>query len=342
MLKTKTRPLGQFSDFVVEDLPALLANDHAAIPSKVQEILANLIDDNRLAEAYSSNRELALMDLKFAEAAILFTSDSEQSSRVPEILSNSVDWFCAGIDIPALQYHELIEINPEADLRTFTQGEARETEILFYRSHWMIEQRLRRIIKACEEYLEEPNAQSSIFTSYQDLFDFGPVGTLMSKLHGMDNKHFKAFREYLMPPRPVRGFDGPSGAYSWRIPFLEFLIWGKSLPEIYKDKIKNNLKYYSQEGRDHFEKVIPSWDSAQGLCDYGDDLNANAVVHTCIRFMKPFRMEHYRAADTQLPKEMRDQAPGTSGEEKPGLFLRNRIRSMKELYEDYSADHPLQ
>lgn len=341
MFESKTRPLWQFSNFVVEVLPELLVEDPASIPSQAKKVLESL-EPGLETQAYEQNRELALLDLKMVESAIIQTAPEGETNPVPPILTKTVDWFCNETDIPALQYHELIEVNPKTDMRTFSRGENRESEIMFYKSHRLVEERLARIIPACEEYLLDPADRSVLLANYESLFDFSVVGQIMANLIQMHKGHFQGFRTYLMQPRPVRGFDGPSGAYSWRMPFLETLVWGKSLPENYVTKIGTNQIYYSQDGREKFAKILPRLNSADCISNHFDDLNANAVVHSCIRFMKPFRKEHYRAADTHLKEEMRDKAPGTSGEEKPGSFLRNRITDMRELYAQYEKAHPWQ
>lgn len=342
MFESKTRPLWRFSDFVVEELPLLLVEDQAGITSKVQEILSSL-EPELLREAFQENRELSLLDLKMAESAIIRTSDLTKPSRVPKVLTETVDWFCGnGMNIPGLQYHELVEVNPENDMRTFSSGEIRESEILFYNSHRTIERRLEWIYKNCEEFLSSPKLGQNFLAGHESMFDFRPIAQRMRDLMSkMPTDHFLAFRNYISTPCPVRNFDGPSGAYSWRIPYMEVLVWGNSLPPGYAKDISDKITYYSPEGMKKLGERIDVVDGVNCIADYsGEIAGVINATRTFIQFMRSFRKSHMGAVKKHLPDVANNKAPGTTGNPNAGFFLDNRILTMDELYAKYEQEYP--
>lgn len=332
-----TRPLGHLSDFVVEELPLLLADGQwQAIPKRVEKMLKSLVDSLDLVKAYFNNRELSLIDLKFVEAALI-----RSGTPVPETLTTAVDFFCgSGLNVPGLQYHELVELNPEDDLRIFMTGTPAKWETFFYNSHRLLERRFARMIPVIEEHLAEPENGSRLIQNYQALFDQDLLGRVIDGLIEMPKDDFEKFRHYISQPLPIRNVDGPSGAYSWRVPYMEMLFWGKELPEPYVQKIESNLKYYSLEGRRVMEVALPKL--ASGICVKDTESAVEfipEVMESFMRFMELFRNMHLAAVAKLLPKEYKDQAPGTSGESTPGTFLRNRRDVMKNLYESYRKSH---
>lgn len=341
MLETKTRPLWRFSDFVVEELPQLLVNDIGVIPSRAEEILRGL-EPAILSSAHQSNRELALLDLKMAESAIIRTTDDDKHSRVPVILSNTVDWFCGdGLNIPALQYHELVEVNPLSDMRTFSTGEIRQSEKLFYNSHRVIEHRLSRVLQVCEDFLSSPEPDSQYTHGYESMFDFAPIENVLNALRDrMPTDHFMFFRKYISKPCPVRDFDGPSGAYSCRIPYLESLFWGNKLPKTYVDDIRNKIIYYSPEGIQKLSKRISELDESNCIVGYSNEIpEVIESVKFFIKFMKTFRNSHMGAVRKHLPELLDDKMEGTSGNAEAGTFLKNRITTIDDVYAEYLAEH---
>ncbi len=335
---SKTRPLGRLSDFVVEELPQLLVDDPAAIPSKVEGFLREMVDTNQIHKAYFENRELCLLDLKFCEVALI-----KSKLDVPLILTNIVDFFCSGINVPGLQYHELVRVNPISDMRAYSTGEIRETEIMFYNAHRTVEDRLSRLVTAVDEFFADKEKNRRLITSQRDLMDFGPIRDRFVKLHGMKEGHFPFFRQFISQPCPVRQVDGPSGAYSWRLPYLELSFWGSKLPQSYLDEMKDKGKYYSPNGRGAIERKlsqIHSSDTISGLSDDDRLCLLVPVVYDWIAFMATFRKMHEHAVVKQIPEVAQNKAPGTSGNLKAGEYLTKRIEEMQALYCFYKVTHP--
>lgn len=335
---SKTRPLGRLSDFVVEELPQLLVEDPAAIPLQVEEYLRMLVDENQIHKAYFENRELCLLDLKFCEVALI-----KSKLDVPLILTNIVDFFCSGINVPGLQYHELVRVNPISDMRAYSTGEIRETEIMFYNAHRTVENRLSLIVSAVDEFFADTEKNHRLITSQKELMDFGPIRDRFVKLHGMKEGHFPFFRQFISQPCPVRQVDGPSGAYSWRVPYLELSFWGSKLPESYLQEMREKGKYYSPNGRGAIERKlgqIKTGDTISSLS--GDDqLGLLApVVYDWMAFMTTFRSMHEHANNAQNPDVANNKAPGTSGRQRAGEYLAKRIEEMQALYCSYKATHP--
>ena len=336
---SKTRPLGTLSDFVVEELPQLLVEDPAVIPQKVEVFLRKLVDNNQIHKAYFENRELCLLDLKFCEVAMIISK-----LEVPLILTNAVDFFCSGINIPGLQYHELVRVNPIADMRAYSTGEIRETEIMFYNAHRTVEDRLSFLVSSVDDFLADKQNNRQLLSGYHEMMDFNPIRERFIKLHGMTEGHFPFFRQFISKPCPVRQVDGPSGAYSWRIPYLELSFWGSKLPESYLQEMKEKGKYYSANGRGAIERKLSQInisDTLSGLSD-DDDLGLLVpLIYNWMAFMTTFRKMHEHAVIKQIPDVAQNKAPGTSGNLKAGDYLANRIDEMQKLYVDYKATHQL-
>lgn len=173
--------------------------------------------------------------------------------------------------------------------------------------------------------------------------DFGPIRDRFVKLHGMKEGHFPFFRQFISQPCPVRQVDGPSGAYSWRLPYLELSFWGSKLPQSYLDEMKDKGKYYSPNGRGAIERKlsqIHSSDTISGLSDDDRLCLLVPVVYDWIAFMATFRKMHEHAVVKQIPEVAQNKAPGTSGNLKAGEYLTKRIEEMQALYCFYKVTHP--
>lgn len=338
---SKTRPLWGLSDFVVEQLPALLATDPSSLPATAMVVLQQLSSD-QLEEAYNCDRELALLDLKMIELGIIGTSNRSMPSPVPASLSSLVDEFAKGYNIGGLQYHELVEINPINDMRAFTTGVTREWEISFYNAHRSVEHRLKKIVDACESFLLNPSSQSPLLERFESLFDFKPIEAVFHQLtRRMPPEEFGKFRNYLMKPNPYRDLEGPSGAYTWRVPYIEFMVWGQTIPQSYLHEVRDNVRYFSWEGKKSMLDRISRITELSSLTTHVPTMPLMVkLVWDEMHFMESFRNMHHGAVARQLPKVLSGSQEGT-GTVNTRQFLEGRRHSMLDIYQSFKIAHPL-
>lgn len=341
-VRTRQRPLGPISDFVVEQLPIEL---EAIRGGKSTENLVreaySLIQgmpsfDARIQDAHS--RDLAGLDLKILEAAI-----AHSGAIPPDSLVLSVDAFAAkNNQPPAITYEEIILINPPADHRTFTRGEPGQSEADFYEGHRRIEAYLAQAINTVELGIQALTSGSE---------DVGTVGVAIGTradyieqvihyMHAigmkMPKEHFAEFRPYL-GTHPIRQTKGPSGAFTARIPILELLLAGEHLPEEYMQYLENNKMYFPRSGRIQIDQARSMVEEGLTLTALSRRLgNPEALdggIDLLGKSIRKFRGVHYKGVAHQVPGAISGHTRGTGGEIDPGTFLRERMKIRHTNYE---------
>ncbi len=319
----KHRPLQKLSDFVVEEMPVVLAQSPAQLP-EASKHLAALVPETVVTEAMHERRGLALLDVTMLEAGIVHSGHT-----APRELTALVERI-AGDEYPVLTYENIVLINPGEDLRTFTAGEVGAVEKSFYRQHWFVEDRLlaatRAVISTLDKLDEGDCAGAAI-----ELRAVPPcliaVRNATDMLRGMPKEHFQAFRKYL-GVHPVRDLKGPSGAFTARIPALEFALRGDELPSSYRQYIEDNWLYLPRRDRAILRRILN--ESTQGRTlekayrKNGSPKELTSPLNALSDFFLEFRKVHLRAVGKHIPEALNDATLGTAGE-KPGTFLRERL-----------------
>jgi hypothetical protein len=149
---------------------------------------------------------------------------------------------------------------------------------------------------------------------------------LTQQLGEMPEGHFAQFRRFLTS-HPRRGYKGPSGAFTAKIPILEFMLRGESLSDSYRNYIQDNLRYFPQRDREKLESVQRQPSLTNIYLNLGKPPELLPLLENVHEFLKQFRATHYRTIAAQIPEAIRDGgAAGTGGEANPGQFLRERMR----------------
>lgn len=310
------RPLGAFSDFIINELPELLEDEISTIEAGAAIALDNL--DKRIVEqAFQSDRQLAAYDFKMLECGLYHSG-----AGVPEKLIQLIDRFtensCSG-----LTYEDLILCNPPEDMRLFSQGAAAESERLFYRNHRIIEEILLSIIVDVQEALAASSIKGLGYVGCRD--KFGEMLARLHELESMPDGHFNVFRKYFKT-NEVRGSKGPSGAFSARFPILELLFRGDILPEERFEYIANHQQYFPVCDMDLMSTAIDVARSGRTLIHLGDKRQPGISVLSLFEsFFEAWRSGHLQAVSKQLPEVFMGAGAGTSGEKDVRRFLTDRM-----------------
>ena len=317
----KKRPLAGVSDFVVEQMPNLLLSNKSKM-SRDAGITLDAISDKTVNDVLiSAQRQLAALDLKMLENALVHSE-----LEVPSRLTALIDLF-SGEDLKALTYEEIIMVNPEDDLRMFSTGKTKDTERTFYSNHRVIEDILSDVILQVISVVERQDV--SLFDCKMLSERLNSVTRLTAQLAKMPEHEFLYFRKYLAS-HPTRILNGPSGAYSARIPSLELLTFGDSLPAERFDYLRSNWQYFPT--RDHLSLA-----NAMNYAENSNTLQSLAVIHqnrsdyqeavSLVRkFFTSFRKVHYHAVKKQVPGALEGKVSGTGGEVDVHAFLTGRMK----------------
>lgn len=347
------RPLGEVSNFVVEELPHLLMeiNSQRIAPDvllqRVTSMLANLSESRveellslSLGDTHESSTEpvfdqrldQAALDLKMLEVALV-----SSQLPVPAVLTQLVDRFSEATNqLPMISYEDLIYINPESDPRTFTAGAIGKSEHDFYYGHLRIEHSLKKVIDQVKQAIHslqqpQPEIHSVVLLLHSAAEVFRDIQRDLQAIGmSLPKDHFAEFRKFLTS-HPLRNLKGPSGAYTSAIPVLDMLLGGENLEPQYFNHLIDNSRYFPRLGRIEiaaaFEHIQKGETLASLSADLGDPADLVSVIQALSDQVKLFRTQHYRGVSHQIPEAVAGNLSGTGGEENPGQFLRKRIKT---------------
>jgi len=328
-MTNKVRPLGAFSDFVVDELPAVLKNTPHQLPAGCLKLLHPDMGRWEISERFGEkDRLVAALDLKIAELAIVHSQ-----LPVPQLLCRLVEAYSTGL--PMLLYEEIILANPVSDMRTFTCGGVGKTEAMFYYYHAVCELHLSAVILAVQDALSAHLVHHEnlvlVASKLKDIeHDLDIVLARMNELGDMTKGYFAAFRGYLST-HPTRGLKGPSGAFSPGFALLEVLLRGDTLPDEYGKYLVANREYFPQQGEPIAEALhtTKTCGSLKTIADAAACPALTERVDVIARFFNDFRQIHLKSLHKQIPEAVCDEVAGTGGEAKPGTFLRQRIAELR-------------
>ncbi len=327
---TTQKLLGTISTFVLETLPRELEVLSVGFVERVAGLLEGL-----QARDITDGRDLALLDLKMIEAGIA------HSGLVPPVrLVELVDQL-SGNEVPGLTYEDVVLVNPAEQMRAFTRGEIRETELFFYSQHRIIEAHLDRAIRQVEDAIFElgtdwtlshdPDVPAATRALQGINDELEPVVSACLALGDMAPGHFAKFRKYL-GVHPIRKTKGPSANFSARVPLIDMLLRGDELPQDYVAQLASKIEYLPRGGRKAIKEVLqlPAGNSLVSRWRRkGKDLVIRDRINEIGLFTNRFRDAHIRAAMRQIPEAMRNQMAGTGGVDHPGTYLRKMREDTK-------------
>lgn len=303
--RTPHRPLGQLSNFVVEDLPDLIANKDLQSIFSASEGLAHELDE-------IPNDRTAHLDLMFLATAIE-TLGGRTGVVLESIISKNFGATAAPMN---LTYEDLIIGMPhDTDPRTFHPGEIGETERYFYRLHRSIEDRMALIIQALETGLLSPDQMREQLETVA-VPGMRDVNAQMEAMREDLNGYlFNKFRPFF---RERNGIPGASGKYSGGTLTIDTLVAGndpklQAKLECKRDElIAYPASSIEQDGVAGHRDII----QARTYAERGetllemDRLDVADGRQAIVEELSRFRNQHYRL----VGKFLKDIMQGTAGE----------------------------
>lgn len=307
MTATNLRPLGECSDYVVEEHPHLLKKG----PSMV--LIQASAKAGRQARVLLQESQLTLPEQRLAHLDLhMLAAGLRRHGLVePEDLLLALGAVNVINKLPnGLLYEDLIHANPlEEDPRTFLEGENAVHERLFYEIHRNIEGKAAEAAKKLQRR--------------------EPVEEVVSILADLNEEHRRLLRELPAPAfteaRPYfnnpAGIPGPSGKYSAGIFALDALCMGSD------PKVRTKLKAKLQD-LDYFPTTSIADDGFAGQSDMLATFETpveGVDLKPAMRKLGELRNIHFGIVAKFLPGVLL----GTAGEEITSYLngMRNAIRS---------------
>lgn len=334
IVSEKQRPIVCLSDYVTEKMPKLiwqeesylqLQKEVAEITSKT-EVIQSLSDVLNLGS--QKTKELALLDLKFLDAAMYFsglTRDVLISSYIKK-LSSKLEL------VEVLNYEELIFVNPQFDCRTFSDIDMRYDEVLFYTAHSNYEKTAEEIITILHSVVSSKG--KGLTAEVVDKFDFLAQEAILSMYSTrgalLNTESFNKFRKFFSA-RPDIDCLGSSGAFTITIPVIDMLYSGNQLVERF-GFYKERMNYYPREWRRFMLNSMKEVEqgifvSLFDLANGSDSDLLLKLVHRCSNFLVGFRSGHYNVVKEHLTEEFN----GSMGYGNTSDFLKNRLNTTKKI-----------
>lgn len=338
------RPLGQFSDFVVMNLPASLTaiREGTANPSALNKLSEGLIegltsDIITRAISTSASADLALLDMLIMDNALVRTTEPN-----PKLTALIDSFSAANGRPPVITYEDLILINPlNTDCRTNTEVEVGSTERDFYIAHREIEEDLDVLIDTSKDAIERlkregSNAVIDVATMIHSAeLKWVEINAYMNLLgETMSTEHFSTFRPYFLEhparTRPDgRKYKGPSGAFTASIPVFEILFAGEKMNQEQFNYFKDNEIYFPRKGKRDIQEALEYLGNGFTLTQLARSLdNPPILVEELAKldyYLNQFRGKHYAGVRRQIPGAIEGNVSGSAGENDVGKFLKGRM-----------------
>lgn len=264
--KQRKRPLGLFSDFVVDQLPHFIAEIKCserpseavkALGRTINAITAEMDYDALLLSLPQSDFEVAKTDVQYLVNSAYHVSafaghhpwDAEQT--VGLALSRLARLTCERQpSIGVLSYEDMILTNPvQSDPRVYCLGAAGVEERDFCLGHQLIETELQSALEALVELRDVPDADAGQCLS-RCLEHVESANRVLTRFdQHMPPDLFGQFRVFY-EKNPYKNTLGASGRFSARVVAVSVLLIGEELfrqkRQFYKDVYRLS-KYYPQE-----------------------------------------------------------------------------------------------
>jgi len=259
----RVRPLDVISDFVVDELPQLLAGQSQellqASLSEMDRALTTIIYDHaRTLER--PHMSIACLDL----AMLLHACEHRFQVRAPRLRSLLVELSQRLKRTPALSYEDVVLSNPLMDdPRLFSTGSIAAAEHDFLRIHAAIEFQHRVVLARLKVAMDAHASVTQCAEERDSLYQDIDAALSRAMGHWVELRHmppesFAYFRDlYAAPPRS--GHAGVSGRFSETMNSLRILVEGRHLLEVipnYFDELLLNIQYYPSEGRTRLTNLI--------------------------------------------------------------------------------------
>jgi hypothetical protein len=337
--KQTVRPLGNISDFVVEDWPLVLVGLRSGTlaQSDVYEQLEMLTRNKKTLIGRNGTEDkvnLARIDLLFLELGF-----AHLGGQPPVELSDWVEELSRRVNRPpCLTYEDLVITNPSGDWRKFTTGEIGHSEAAFYQTHkwveeilgpatWEMFSALQQLVQfgfegvpqACNTLVEVTNKLANASSLVREL------GEEMPQQHYGDG-----FRLFLNPHPHREGMFGPSGQFTATIPVFDTLLAGENLPKKIISYRQQRDWFFPKAGLEQMKQAWAAVNERGSLVSLtkslGKPVELVLAIDGLIEELKDFRTSHYKAVVKQNPESLAGKVSGTSGEIKVAGFLKSRLK----------------
>lgn len=338
-LRIPYRPLGEFSTFVITQLPSLLTQVRSGALS-IDEVAEYV---NRSAPSVESTHGLTGAGLKVARLdAQSAYNGLVHGARLLAKQDDTLLPFIPGPNISALAndlalrtgrpriltYEDVVIDNPRQDMRTLTDGQVADSERGFFLAHAYIEDHLQVTIELMMDIIhgleggdseseQQVNAALGMAKHWRLINDH--TATLMKD---MPREHFEVFREYLgsyidpdtLDTQPAQ-LDGASGQGSSRMRETDFLLGGDTFinHEWFMADTTKLLPYYPVSGREQFNEVLAMAREGRTIHRLLNQVDPSSPLHRAMNNFAALKINwrqlHQRAVQTQMP----DIATGTGG-----------------------------
>lgn len=312
LLQPEVYPLGQFSQFVLLRQPELLREIRSGAASvsdlytEQEEQLDSLLPSD-IARVISDPQQtrIALLDTGFAISAITF-SGGMPSERLVEFNRQLAE--VAGLS-EKMTFQKIVTINsslPYEAMRTFTDGDARNTERDFYYGHALMNAPLE-VATLQTQHVQGLLRNGDIDEADRVLQEIDlrmqEFATAMSSYNRhMDPAHFAIFREYIN--QYPDGTRNASGAFIG-MPRLQLRLTGTSAS--YDTFLAESMRYFSPD--DQADIALAQAEIEQGsLVDLCEQLPTNhrgivaKRLYEILRQLDLFRRRHYVAVMRFVPE----------------------------------------
>lgn len=243
----KLRPLGELSNFVVEDLSRALEEEDPEWLSARAETLVSALDPAlvwEIVRVSGENRRVAKLDVAMLETAVV-----HHGAYRPWKLVELANVLTSAGGAASLTYEDVVLSNPPNDMRLFTRGEIGRSELGFYTAHRLIESTLTEVIQSVLNLMDslqknQPIKDSMNTTELKEKLKSITDRFKTPGLMEMPKGHFSGgFRKYFYN-NERRGTRGPSGAFSGQMPTLEILFRGDSPAEDAQEYVDTLSAYF--------------------------------------------------------------------------------------------------
>ncbi len=352
--RRKNRPLGQFSDYVVTVMPAVLRDGTLAqLHEDIEKRMPGHSGETVLAKVFNftapARQSLKKLDLKMALNACRYLAVKEGMSK-EDFLSHPIH--CRLMDLIEvaaggkgktpfmLTYEDIVLNNPADDMRVFTTGKTGFMEREFYRGHQVIESLLAEADVFMKDFIDSKNSvlpgpavlpRSLALRSAQNYLH-GALDVLGLFLSDLPQEDFNGFKPFFNTC-PYTGEKGPSGAFSAKVPYTDMLVYGKDLPAYEGHYLKANAPYFPAQD---LKNAFNAASGANLLSQCREDPAMHTHARECVaiaNLLLAFRVIHLKTVKHQIGDAVTGSAEGQGALH----FLEQRVKDFTALRDKMAA-----
>lgn len=354
--RVPNRPLGEFSDYIVDCLPSLVNQgllEQESINLRTEMVyIRSLIFDcipNDPEKIPSEKRNLALLDLVMMETALSNLSLLYKDVvEVPPELIRSTTFLATKLQmVPTLSYQSVIIDNDPLDPRVFTTGETAEHEWFFYRVHAKIEKHNKSLIEVLLKMASEKDLSAVPIVRIRTVITefVHSVTTMQELVKHFSKEHFEKFRNFFFG-NSERQMPGASGLFSATLSVLDVLLLkeydlvedlreggSQLMPKPTYAKEEN---YTSTDDLERAKEYRKRFGSLIERNYHSENIEHLKMLSQIIEFLRDFRRKHMGAVSRFTPEVANENGTGTANPKyRSSKFILEKIIEKTETSLDY-------